>query len=264
MTSLEFDLHPLGPEVASYGYLYPYEEAATVLRAFTDAAPGFPESVTPELLLMTVPPMPELPEELHGQRVVLASGIHAGPPDEAGELLAPLGELGTPLGDMNAIAQYAELQSSFDAIVPDGARYYMKSHFMDTISNEAIEALLTSDAESHEGVDMFVVLRTMGGSISRVSSDESAFAHRSANFNLSIDTKWTEPAHDADGIAWARSMWDVTQPFSTGGVYVNFGGLSDEAADVRPAVLGASEQRQGEIRRAYDPDGLFEGAAHRQ
>ena len=59
-----------------------------------------------------------------------------------------------------------------------------------------------------------------------------------------------------------RSTWDAMTPFSTGGVYVNFSGLDDEAAPLRSAVLGRSEARLDRVRADYDPDGLFETAAH--
>jgi FAD/FMN-containing dehydrogenase len=263
VTSFEFDLHPLGPEVASAGYIYPYEEATQVLRAFCDAAPGFPDTVTPELMFFTIPPIPDFPEELHGARVVIASGVFAGPAEEGMSVLAPLGELGTPIGDMNGIVPYVELQSAFDGIFPDGGRYYMKSHMMDEVTDGAIDVLLAEDAKAREDVDMLVVLRTLGGAIGRVTSDESAYAHRSAVFNLSFDTAWTDPARDTEGIGWARETWDAMLPFANGGVYVNFSGLGDEAAGLRKAVLGSSEQRLNDIRASYDSDGLFDAAAYR-
>ena len=263
VTSFEFDLHPLGPEIASVGFLYSYEDAADVLRAFGDAATGFPDTVTPELIMVDIPPVPDFPEELHGARVVIAAGVYAGPANEGMPALAPLGKLGTPVGDMNGIVSYAGLQSSFDAFFPDQGRYYMKSHMMDEVTDDAINSMLTIDAEAHEDVQMAIALRTMGGAIGRVGPDESAFAHRSANFNLSMDTGWTDPARDDEGIAWARTIWDATLPFSNGGVYVNFSGLDEEAAGLRDAVLGSSEQRLNDIRASYDPDGLFEAAAYR-
>jgi hypothetical protein len=50
-------------------------------------------------------------------------------------------------------------------------------------------------------------------------------------------------------------------PFSTGGVYLNFAGLDDEAAALRGAMLGTSEARLDAVRADYDPDGLFDTAA---
>lgn len=262
VTSFTYDLHPLGPEVASAMYLYPYEDAHRVIRAFADAAPGFPETVTPELAVLTIPPAPDFPEELHGARVLIVAGTYAGPASEGAAHLAPLGDLGTPLGDMSGPTPYVDVQSSVDDLLPDGERYYMKSHFMDEVPDEAIRLLLDHD-RARENPDALIVLRTMGGAIASVGSDESAFAHRSAQFNLSIDTQWTDPAHDTEGVGWARASWDALRPFSTGGVYVNFSGLDEEADELRGAVQGLNEGRLAEIRRTYDPEGLFEAAAGR-
>ena len=261
VTSFEFDLKPLGPEVFNATTIHAYDDAADLLRGFCDLAPTMPESVTPELFFIDVPPVPDFPEELHGQRVIVVSGVYAGPVDEAVAVLEPLIKLGTPMADVSGPVPYAELQSSFDGMFPDEGRYYMKSHFMDEITDDAISALLQLDGQ-RDDVKALIVLRTMGGAIARVGADESAFAHRSAVFNLSVDTKWTDPAHDEEGIAWARSSWDALRPFATGGVYINFSGTSDEAAELRGSVLGASEQRVAQIRNDYDPTGLFESAAH--
>lgn len=262
VTSFTFDLHPLGPDVASAMFIYPYDDAAQVIRAFADVAPTLPERVGPELVVITVPPAPDFPEALHGQRVVIVAGMYAGPADEGHEPLRPLGELGTPLGGEIADAPYLELQSTFDPLFPDGGRYYMKSHFMDDLSDDAIASLLRADA-SRPDAEVLIALRTMGGAVSRVSSDESAFAHRAAAFNLSIDPSWTDPSLDDRVISWAREAWDALQPHANGGVYLNFSGLDDDADALQAAIQGSTAGRLAEIRRSYDPDGIFEPAAQR-
>ncbi len=72
--------------------LYPFEDAARVVRAFRDAALESPDEVAPELLLWSVPADP-LPRELHGSRVVFVGAVHAGPAGEAEPTLAPLRSL---------------------------------------------------------------------------------------------------------------------------------------------------------------------------
>jgi hypothetical protein len=139
-------------------------------------------------------------------------------------------------------------------------RSYMKSLFTDTLTDEAVATLVAYD-EARPTPESLIVIRTLGGAISRVGSDESAYPHRSAGQNVSIDPFWTDPALDDAAIGWARQAWDAMLPFSTGGVYVNFSGLEDEARQLRSAVLGASAARLDRVRADYDPEGLFAVAA---
>jgi hypothetical protein len=106
-----------------------------------------------------------------------------------------------------------------------------------------------------------MVIRTLGGAIDRVGPEESAYPHRGARYNLSIDAGWTDPAQDEAAIGWARSSWDAMREFGTGGVYINFAGLDEESG--RDAVFGESAARLDEVQAAYDPDGLFAAAARR-
>jgi FAD/FMN-containing dehydrogenase len=262
VTGFEFGLHPLGPEVAALMTFYPYDQAREVARAWRDAARSAPDTYTPQLVLWSVPPDPAIPAELHGQKVVIAAGMYAGPADEAAATLAPFQELGTPLLDASDTVPYVAAQSSLDDLLPAGGRYYMKSHFLDDLEDDLIDTLLAADAD-RPTPETLTAIRTLGGAIDRVDGDESAYAHRGARFNLSIDACWTDPALDDAAVGWSRQAWDRLVPFSTGGVYVNFSGLDDDTDDLHDAAFGTSQRRLEEVRRRYDPDGLFEAAARR-
>jgi FAD/FMN-containing dehydrogenase len=262
VTSFEFGLHPLGPDVAVAQVLYAYEDAEDVLRRWRDVARNAPDTVAPEFGLWSLPADPEIPEELHGSRVVIVAGVYAGPPDEGWDVLAPLRELGTALDDQSCTMSYLDVQSAFDAIVPDGGRYYMKSHFMDEVSDAAVTTLLDHDARRPNPEPM-IVLRSMGGAVARVGPSESAYAHRSAAFNLSVDELWFDESFDEAALEWGRTTWQAMLPYSNGGVYMNFAGTDSEAEDLRDSVLGSSAARLDGIRRTYDPDGVFASAARR-
>lgn len=262
VTSFEFDLHPLGPDVATTQVLYAYDDAERVLRGFRDLAPSMPDPVAPELVLWSVPPDPQIPEALHGEKIVFVLGVYAGPPQKGQAVLAPLATLATPVADLSGIAPYVAVQSSVDAVFPDHGRYYMKSHFTNALSDEGIRVLLDADSR-RVTPESLIVVRTLGGAVDRVGPDDSAFAHRGARFNVSVDAAWVDPALDEAAIAWSRATWEALRPFSTGGVYLNFAGLEDEADAVRGAALGASVDRLDRIRRQYDPEGLFDAAARR-
>jgi hypothetical protein len=166
-------------------------------------------------------------------------GLFAGPAREGEAVLDPLRRLGTPLFEASGIMPYVEIQSSVDALFPAGGRYYMKSHFMDDVTPEAAAAILEWDALAPTP-ESLVVLRTLGGAVGRVTPQESAFPHRTAAYNLSIDAGWSDPALDHEAVAWARDAWDATRPFATGGVYINFSGLDEEADELRDGVFGGA------------------------
>jgi FAD/FMN-containing dehydrogenase len=257
VTSFEFDVHPLGPRVATAQVLYPYADARSVVRAWRDLVPQLSDSVTPQLVLWNIPVHPVIPAELHGSKVVMVAGVHAGPAGESGSALARLARLGTPLMDMSATVDYVDVQTGFDAAFPAGERYFFKSHFLDAMNDEAIDVLLECDAH-RPTTDSLIVIRTLGGTVARVSEEESAYPHRRASFNISFDAAWSDPALDAAAIGWSRSTWDALAPYATGGVYVNFAGLDHEAD--RTSVFGPAADRLDRIRRRYDPIGLFAAA----
>lgn len=260
VTSFELALHPLGPEVAGALVLYRYEDAAAVLRAWRDVAADAPRTVAPELALWSIPPLPDLAEDLHGAPVVVVAGVFVGPAAGAGPVLAPLRSLATPLADLSATSSYVESQSSLDGLFPAGGRYYWKSHFVDELTDDLVDELVAVGA-GRPTPESVVFLRTLGGAIDDVADDETAYPHRGARFNVSVDASWHDPALDASAVAWARSGWDRLAPFATGGVYLNFAGLGEEG--VRAAALGTSAARLDEVRRAYDPDGVLDAAARR-
>lgn len=260
VTSLEFELHPLGPDVAGALVLYPYEDAATVLRAWRDAASTAPDTVTPEIALWSIPPLPDVPPELHGAPVVLVAGTFIGPVDQAPPVLAPLQHLGTPVADMSATAPYIESQRAVDDLFPDGGRYYWKSHMVDELSDQLIDTLVAADT-ARPSPESVIFIRALGGAVARVDENSTAYPHRAARFNISIDGTWHDPDLDTEAIDWVRSTWCQVEPFANGGVYLNFAGFGGDTDAV--ATFGKHESRLAEIRRAYDPAGLFESAAHR-
>src|ERR1044072_5066910 len=149
-----------------------------------------------------------------------------------------------------------------DGMFPDGGRHFMKSHFMDELTDEAIRTLVDNDAR-RPTPESLIVIRSLGGAVARVPADDSAYAHRSARVNVSMEPAWPDPRPDDAAIGWSRSTWDAVLPFSTGGTYVNFAGLGDDAEALRPALFGGHEERLDRIRGDYDPQKLFTAPARR-
>jgi hypothetical protein len=98
----------------------------------------------------------------------------------------------------------------------------------------------------------------LGGAITKVGAEDTAFAERSAPFMLSIDGMWTDPADNADNIAWVRKVFDESGQFATDGIYLNFTGLSEEAPSAGvDSAFGRNLRRLAQAKAKYDPDNFF-------
>jgi FAD/FMN-containing dehydrogenase len=258
VTSFTFALQPLGPVVAFSATFYPLEEIGQILprwRAYVESAP---DEVAPVAVTLTFPADPEMPEAIHNRPVLIVGAVYAGDPDEGMRVTAPLRELGTPLFDMSGPMPYTAVQSGFDPLFPRGAlRAYWKSHYLDELSDEAIELIAAKAVDRPKPLTL-INLYAMGGAIARVDPEATAFSERSSRYMLSIDGVWDDEADDARVIGWVRSAWEEIGKFGNGGAYLNFTGLADEAptTDVDSAY-GRNLARLQQIKATYDPDNLF-------
>src|SRR4051812_487920 len=89
-TSLEYRLHPAGPNVVAGGIFFAGDRAEEILRFYRDWVRELPDETTTLANLTTAPPAPFLPEEVHGKRVVAILGVHAGDPEEGRRVMQPL------------------------------------------------------------------------------------------------------------------------------------------------------------------------------
>ena len=248
VTSFEFGLHPLGPDVAVAQVAYDIaDDAGVSCGAGGSSTAAAPNSVTTKAVTWVVPSHPHLPAELHDRNVVLVVALHAGGADEGSDLVAPFRALATPLLDMSGTYPYAAVQSAFDFVLPEGDRYYWKSHFLDELTDEAIDTVLQSE-HARVNPGSFIVIRALGGAIADIGPDESAFAHRTAQFNASFDGTWTDPADDDRVIEWVRRSWRALDPFANGGVYLNFAGFADDVDTSPTSTLGSSRARVERVR----------------
>jgi FAD/FMN-containing dehydrogenase len=254
VTSFEFRLHPLGPEVLSGAIFHPLAAAADGLRFYREFTAQAPDELSCYAIFAPLPPADEVPVELQGTPGFVLAACYAGDQDEGERALAPLRAFGQPLLDAIAPLPYTALQQSFDAVAPAGGRYYTKAHYLDALTDEAIDTIVAG-ATRMPGEMAQLGIEPMGGAIGRVPVDATAFSHRDAAFSIGIWPGWTDPADDEDRIAWARELHAALAPHATGGVYVNY--LDGDEASRVPAAYGPHHARLVELKEAWDPDNLF-------
>jgi FAD/FMN-containing dehydrogenase len=254
VTSFEYRLHELGPEVMTAQVFHPIEAAGEALAFYREYLAGADDSIACYALFVTVPPVEPFPRHRHGRTALALIACHAGTLDEGRAALGPLGSFGEPLFAAIAPMPYAALQRSFDAGAPDGGRYYWKAHLLDALTDELVTTL-AERIDPLPGPYSIVFLESLGGAVARVAPEATAFPHRSARFGFGISTGWADAADDAYAISWTRALFDAVAPHATGGVYLNYLDR-DEGGRIGDAV-GANLARLREIRARYDPDRVF-------
>lgn len=257
VTSFEYRLNPIGPNVAFASVFYPIEEYERVVTLWRDFMTRAPDEITADVLVWTVPRHPNFPLELRGQPMVAVAGMYSGDAAEGERRLQPLRELARPLLDMSAILPYTAVQSMFDDLFPAREqRRYWKSLYLDRLGRDPIR---TIDAWMGRAPSPLTLLsiRSLGGQLGRVPADATAFGDREAPWLLSIDSSWTDRDEDGENIVWTRDFWADMQRHSSGKVYFNFPGLLEENDRVVRASYGANYERLSIVKAKYDPGNLF-------
>ncbi|MEG3190769.1 FAD-binding oxidoreductase [Lysobacter sp. D1-1-M9] len=254
VTSFEFQLHRVGPQLQVVQVFHRLEDAAQVLRFYRDFSAQAPDEVACYALFANIPPAAPFPEELHGKTTLVLFACYSGDPAQGAALLKPVEDFGMPIVKSAQPIPYTTLQKTFDAGTPDGLRYYWKSQFLHDLPDGAIETIV-SRIQTLPGALTMGGFEPMGGAINRVNPAATAYPHRDAAFNFSIFAGWNDGADDDAIIGWTREFHDAMRPYSSGGAYYNYldadeGGRASEA-------YGENHQRLCEIKAKYDPGNLF-------
>lgn len=254
VTQFEFELHPVGPEIFAGLIVFPFDQAKQVLARYREFADSAPEELAVWVILRKAPPLPFLPEEVHGKEVIVLAVFYAGDVETGTQLVAPLRGFGTAHGEHLGAQPYAEWQQAFDPLLTPGARNYWKSHNFTHLNDEALDAMLEF-AGKLPTAECEIFIGFIGGAANRIPSDAMAYAHRDARFVMNVHGRWETPDQDAGGIEWSRAFFKATQPYASSGAYTNFM-TGDEAGRVTSAY-GSNYGRLVAIKRKYDPHNFF-------
>jgi surface antigen len=168
-------------------------------------------------------------------------------------LIQPLRDLG-PVMEQVAPMPYTILQTLQDAIFPHGLHVYWRSHFLPRLSDAVIGTIADAFANVSSPFTA-VLIERLGGAVQRVGTDETAFAHREAEYSIAIIGRWVDPAGADEHIAWTRRFHEALAPHASG-VYVNY--LGEEGQDrIASAYSPKQYRRLVALKDAYDPTNFF-------
>jgi FAD/FMN-containing dehydrogenase len=254
VTSFEFRLHKVGPEVLAGLVVHPLAAAGEVLRFYRDFLNRTPDEFVCWFVLRQAPPLPFLPPEWHGREILALAMCYAGAIADGERIAKPLRGFGAPLADVVGPHPFTAWQTVLDPLLTPGMRNYWKSHDFTALSDGLINVLV-DHASRIPDPQTEIAFAQLGGAVSRVPAEATAYTHRNAQFVLNVHGRWADPGKDAECVGWARQLFRAAAPFATGGVYVNF--LTQEEQDRVPAAYGVNYARLVELKRKYDPANVF-------
>jgi FAD/FMN-containing dehydrogenase len=255
VTSLEYRLHPVGPLVFAGPVFYSAADAAGVLRGWRDLTATMPDELSTMADILVAPPVPFLPEAVHGRLVLGLLGVYAGSVEDGERAAQPLRTLAEPVADLMGPMPYTAMQSLIDPLWPAGAHNYFSGAMLDRLTDEAVDTLLAQHAAGRAPVRE-LHLHHGGGAMARVPADATAFAHRDAAYILNIVARSPDGEGFEEHAGWARATHQAMDPWSTGGGYVNF--TSEPGQDkVQAAYPPGTYARLVAAKDRYDPTNLF-------
>lgn len=254
VTEFEFALHPVGPEILAGLLVFPFSQAKQVLTQYRKFAASAPEELNVWVVLRKAPPLPFLPETVHGQEVIVLAVFYAGDLAEGEKLIAPLRSFGDAYGEHIGPQPYIQWQQAFDPLLTRGARNYWKSHNFIELPDGVLDAIVEF-AGKLPSPQCEIFIGAVAGAPNRVSPDAMAYYHRDAKFVLNVHGRWDDVAQDESCIAWAREFFQASAPYASAGAYVNF--MTEEESDRVTAAYGSNYDRLVQIKQRYDPENIF-------
>jgi len=221
------------------------------IAGFAAAALSAPEELSTIGNVMPCPPMPFIPQEIHGRLIIFAFIAYAGDDESAQQAIAPFRALGTPIADMVKVQPYLAMYPPEDPNYRPTA--VARTLFVDSI--DAAKADLIFDALSKTDGMRVTQLRALGGAVSRVANDATAYAHRSKPMLVNVAAFYNGEAERDVRRSWVTDFSRALAP-NDAAAYVGF--LTDDGQDrIRAAYPGSTWDSLRRIKSIYDPTNTF-------
>src|SRR5438067_11683577 len=114
VTEFEFELVPVGPTILAGPIFWKMDDSPEVLRFWREWVADAPDDLMSIVIHRKAPPLPFVPEELHGQPVVMVIPCWVGDLDEGETFVKPMREFGNVVADVCTRKPYLTHQSMFD------------------------------------------------------------------------------------------------------------------------------------------------------
>ncbi len=186
---------------------------------------------------------------------MLVRGIFYGRPEEAKKIMADFLALKGAMYRFSYVS-FLEAVTIIGSAYPPYERFQSVSRFVtqdfNCIEIPQITALIRKRPKGSvfTGLSMYA----LGGKVSEVGQDDTAFFYRRANYIIWLETIWEEKKYAQDNRQWIKRQFPTLAMF-TRGSYVNFPyrGLPNYLKE----YYGTHVDRLEMIKRRYDPCNVF-------
>lgn len=262
VTAFEYRAYELGPQVTSGLVVYPWKHSAEVLEAISDYTRTAPRELGVAAALAPCPPFPSVPQEAHGQWVLLLVVVWTGDPARAEGIVGSLATLAQPLANLVGPSPWVETNRMLDPVAPFGHRSHTRGGYLSDLNSEIVSTALsqTETAPTIAEVQPPTVMNfwCLGGAISDdFDEDSAAFSREGASWIWETLGQWDSQEHDEAFVGWVDGALEAIRPHLRPNGYVNFS--VDQGPEWLRGLYGSQAKfdRLVAVKRSVDPDNML-------
>jgi FAD/FMN-containing dehydrogenase len=252
VTALHVELLPIAEAYAG-ALIFPAEVGVEGVRRYRDWAAMAPEEAGSMIRLLDLPPIPDIPEPLRGQKLLAIAASHIGSKEEGEKAIAPLREIGEPL--METFDQVPASGLTEIAMDPEPPSPALGHHsVIGELPDEAIDAFYEAAGPESGSLLLLAELRQLGGALARPADNGGALDKLDGEFVMLGIGLLMDPAMRDPIAAQLDKLADAMKPWAVEGGYYNY---AERPADVDAIMPPETTARLAQVKRSWDPDGLI-------
>ncbi len=250
VTSFEYQLHNVGPDVYAGSVVYPLAQARDLWDFYGEFAPNAPNELSIDTLVFA---------RAKTEPSITVSLCYSGDMKNAEQVLAPLMAFGTPSKTDAGPINYVALQARADSVY-GSQNYYSGGGMMPDLTQEAVNTLIDrlqtlGDEIEDTSRGTLIGFQLVGGAIAEPAPDAMAYPHRDTKFDFVLAGAWTDPGTMETNMAQLRDLNAMMRPHTVG-AYANFQGDETELSALR--AFRGNLDRMVAVKNQYDPTNLFQ------
>jgi hypothetical protein len=251
-TALHVELVPVS-EVYAGALVFPPELAADGIRAYRDWTADASEETGSMVRMLNLPPIPDIPELLRGEKWLAISAACIGSREEGEQAIGPLREIGEPV--LDSFEQMPAVGLSRIAMDPEPPVPGLGHHRLLTeLPDDAIGTFVDVAGPESGAPLLLAELRHLGGALRRPAENGGALEKLDEKFvmqgvGMLMDPALREPIDGAlDKLADAMNPWAAEKG------YFNY---AERPCDVDALLPADTARRLAQVKRNWDPGDLI-------